>query len=284
MNNYDAGIEREKMLAAFTDMIKPARIIANFSRKELAERSGLSAELIADVEDGLHRFHEAHYLALAAVFDGTKYSEDASIYRAVLRILTPEDELIQTVSDDDFVLVRRWLATFSMENGSDDGFNDEISDDAVVDIEDLIRNSDIYADVSASENRNFQAFINRIEPLLKESDRSISVPLTVMNELSEDMEISTDEEEKLNLAETLEYIRAKSDEGIISIREPIEGFENTEDILEALSANASANDRITIITQEFELAEDLASGRPGVTTTRINDSGDLTEWKVINHD
>ena len=278
MNKYDAEIKREKMLASFTNMVKPARIISNFSQEELAEKSGLSIELIAGVENGMHRFHEAHYLALAAVFDSTKYTEDGSIYRAVLKILTPDDETIQSGYEDGFILVKRWLDTFSAETDAD---NDRIADDW---IEELVRNSDIYADTSTAEDGNFQAFVNRIEPLLRETGKVISVPSTVMKELSEDMEITGNEEERMNLAEALEYIRAKSDEGIISIREPIEGFDDTEDVLEALAANASADDRITIITQEFELADDLASERPCVTAARINYNGDLTLWRVITHD
>ena len=276
MNNYDAGIKREKMLSAFTTMIKPARIIANFSQEELAEKSGLSLELVSGVENGMHRFHESHYLALAAVFDNTKYTEDSSIYRAVLRILTPEDEIIRVGNDDDFVLIRRWFETFSGGNESDDG---RVADNLV---EDIVKNYDIYVDTSAVEDENFPAFVSRLEPLLRAADAEIFVPSTIIDELSDDIETSEDEKEKLNLTEALEYVRVKSNEGLIHIQESYGGFDDfddTEDFLASTIADASNGDKILVITQEFELSQDLTSGHQNVIAAYINDKGDIIMWR-----
>lgn len=67
-------------------------MIMNLSREKLAEFSGLPLDVVAGAEEGMHRLHEPYYLALAAVFDRTKYTEDASIYKALVRILTPENK------------------------------------------------------------------------------------------------------------------------------------------------------------------------------------------------
>ncbi|MBR1486679.1 MAG: hypothetical protein IJ859_06975 [Synergistaceae bacterium] len=273
MNNYEGTIKREKMLANFSNMIKSARIITGLSHEELAKKSGLSAEFIIGVEEGLHRFHEAHYLALAAVFDNVKYSEDSNIYKALLRILTPEDEIFKTGCENDFVLVRRWFETFNEDfEAEDESFNDNF-------LEDLAVNYDIYADSSAIEDENFPALVSRLEPLLIQNASKIFVPSVSVRELEEDIELSKYAEEKLNLREVLEYIKAKNEEGLISILESPEDFDDTEEMLAETLIHSPEYEKIAIITQDFELAENLTSEHQNVTALHISDTGDLILWR-----
>ena len=132
MYDMDNGkILREKMLGTFGSMLRPARIILNMSREELAAKTGLHLETIAGVEDGFHRFHERHYLAIASVFDYMKFTEEGNIYKALVRILTPDGEFVSAsegCADDDFILVKRWFATFG-DAGTYDGENYNEEDD-----------------------------------------------------------------------------------------------------------------------------------------------------------
>ena len=263
---YEGTIKREKMLTAFSSMLKPARIITNFSQEELAEKSGLPVDLIARVENGMHRFHEPHYLALAAVFD--KYTENYNIYRAVLRILTPEDEFVDEAND--FVLVKRWFESFNEKNETGSGYDNLL--------ESLAGKYDIYVGTSAAEDENFPAFVSRIEPLLMQAHSKIFMPSTVVSEIEEDIEISNDEREKLDFAEALDYIRTKSAEGVIEIRECLEGFDDTSEVLTAIVADMQSYDRAAVITQDFRLASILTSGSQEVIAAHINDTGDLVLW------
>lgn len=271
---YEGTIKREKMLSAFSTMLKPARLITNFSQEELAEKSGLPVELIAGVENGRHRFHEPHYLALAAVFDSTKYTENYNIYRAVLRILTPEDEIVDDT--DDFVLVKRWFESF---NEANENYNGTEYDDI---LENLAGKYDIYVDTSAAEDENFPAFVSRLEPLLMQARAKIFVPSTVVSEIEEDIEISDNEREKMDLTEALDYIRTKSAVGVIEIRECLEGFDDTSEVLIALVTDMQSYDKIAIITQDFGLAR-VMSCQAKVLSAHINDTGDLVLWEE-NHD
>ena len=131
--SYSGKILREKMLGTFGSMLRPARMIMNMTREELAEKSGLPLEIISGVEDGFHRFHEPHYLALASVFDYVKFTEDDNIYQALIRILTPDNEFEAENHADDFILVKRWLETFNL--GSD-GVNEAYEDEEYNEVED----------------------------------------------------------------------------------------------------------------------------------------------------
>ena len=261
MTNYEGTIKREKMLSNFSSMIKPARLITNLSRKELAEKSGLPLEIIAGVEDGIHRFHEAHYLALAAVFDDVASTEDSSIYRAVLRILTPEDEALRMNDDGGFILVKRWFDTFRQnDNSTDDDF-----------LSDLAGNYEIYADASAVEDENFPALVTRLEPFLRQNGTKIFIPSAAVDELEEDIEISGDSEENIDLDEALHYVKTKNEEGLISIRECPGDFGDAEEILQP--------ERTAVITQDSDLAENLASKYPKIIAAHISDTGDLILWR-----
>lgn len=267
MTNCEGTIKREKMLANFSSMIKPARLITNLSRQELAEKSGLPLELIAGVEHGIHRFHEAHYLPLAAVFDSIADTEDCSMYRAVLRVLTPEDESLRMNDDGGFILVKRWFDTFMQ---SDDSTDDDF-------LSDLAGNYEIYADTSAVEDENFPALVIRLEPLLRQNNTKIFVPSAAVDELEEDIEISGNAEENIDLNAALHYVRTKNEEGLIDIFECPEDFDDTEEIFTAILAGQP--ERIAIITQDSALAENLASKYPKVIVAHISDTGDLILWR-----
>ena len=273
MNNNEGTIKREKMLSNFSTMIKPARLITNLSQEKLAEMSGLSIELIIGVENGMHRFHEEHYLALAAVFDNMKYTEDSSIYKAMLRILTPEGEIFEISDDNDFILVKRWFDTFSEDNN----INNERTCDSF--LEDLAEDYSIYVETSAAEDENFPALLSRLEPFLCQSEKKILVPSTVINELKEDIENSEEAEEKLNLTEALEFLDIKKNEGLIKIRDCPQIFEDTEEVLHSMIANESEYNKIAVITQDPGVAQILMSYHENIISAHINDTGDLILWR-----
>ena len=272
MNNNEGTIKREKMLSNFSSMIKPARLITNLSQEELAERSGLSIELITSVENGMHRFHDEHYLALAAVFDNMKYTEDSSIYKAVLRILTPEDEIFAANDDNDFILVKRWFDTFSEDNK-----NSEMACDSF--LENLAEDYSIYVDTSAAEDENFPALVSRLEPFLRQSENQILVPSTVINELKEDIENSEEAEEKLSLTEAFDFIDTKEGEGLIKIRDCPQIFGDTEEVLPAMITKEAEYNQVAVITQDSGLARILMSYHENIISAHINDTGDLILWR-----
>ena len=77
-------------------------------------------------------------------------------------------------------------------------------------------------------------------------------------------------------------MRVKSNEGLIQIQESYGGFydfDDTEDFLASTIADASNGDKILVITQEFELSQDLTSGHQNVIAAYINDKGDIIMWR-----
>lgn len=290
-NNYEGTIKREKMLSNFSSMIKPARLISNLSQRELADKSGLSIELIAGVENGIHRFHEEHYIALAAVFDNMKYSAEDNIYKAVLRILTPEDEIFdfERSDDRDFILVRRWFDSFiDSENENESEIANEniinINHDNTCDslLEDLAENYNIYVDTSAAEDENFPALVSRLEPLLRQSENQLSVPSTVIKELREDIETCEGADERLNIADAFNFLETKEAEGLIKIcdcSQVYESFQDTEEVLSNMIAKEADNNKIAVITQDPGLAKILMSYNENIIAAQINDTGDLFFWR-----
>ena len=279
--NYNGQTLREKMLGTFGTMLRPARMIMNFSREQLAEFSGLPLDVIAGAEDGIHRLHEPHYLALAAVFDSTKYTEDASIYKALVRILTPENEFSYDSGEGDFILVKRWFATFSMNDDKEEEYgHDEYDDDDDGDmtsesnLDDIASGYRIFADTSATEDENFPAFVERIEPLLRQNDSVISIPSAVLEELRGDMDMNDDE----TLRRSIDFVTRKISEGLIKLRTcPVMNTDDIDEILAEMFSETGEN--IMLITQDEERAEYLASNNPNVTASRLTDGGGLAIWE-----
>lgn len=280
--NHNGQALREKMLGTFGTMLRPARMIMNFSREQLAEFSGLPLDVIAGAEDGIHRLHEPHYLALAAVFDSTKYTEDASIYKALVRILTPENEFSYDNREGDFLLVKRWFATFSINDGEEEEYgHDEYYDDdgdmpAESDLEDIASGYRIFADTSAVEDENFPAFVEHIEPLLRQNDSVISLPSAVLEELRADIDMNDDE----ILRRSLDCVTRKISEGLIKLRtSPVLNADDTDEILAEMFSEMDEGKRIVLITQDEERADYFTSGNANLTASRLTYGGGLCVWE-----
>ena len=276
--SYNGQTLREKMLGTFGTMLRPARMIINFSREKLAEFSGLPLDVIAGAEDGIHRLHEPHYLALAAVFDSTKYTEDASIYKALVRILTPENEFSYDSGEGDFILVKRWFATFSMNDDEEEYGHDEYDDDMTAEsnLEDIASGYRIFADTSAVEDENFPAFVERIEPLLRQNDSVISIPSAVLEELRGDIDMNDDD----ILQSSLDCVTRKISEGLIKLRTcPALNADDIDEIFAGMFTDMGSDSNIMLITQDEERAEYFTSGNPNVTASRLTDGGGLSVWE-----
>lgn len=271
-------LTRKNMLGTFSAMLKPARMIMNVSREDFAELSGLDAELIADVEEGRRPFTEAHYLAAASVFDNEKHKNAENIYRALVRILTPEDFPENFGGTEDFVLVRRWFGTFSEDDPSD---TDDCEDSGIrlsdSELEDIAAECRIFADASAVKDENFPALVSRLEPLLRQSDSVIFFPQTVLDELHEDIDDSDDDDEKLNISDALKYVDRKAHEGLFRIQDY--GFDgDIVDVLSQVFANYEGEYNFMLITQDEIIAEDITDDTENVRAAHIDDKGDLILW------
>ncbi|MBQ7217658.1 MAG: hypothetical protein IJS39_16955 [Synergistaceae bacterium] len=270
---------RKNMLGTFSAMLRPARMIMNVSREEFAELSGLDPELIADVEEGRRVFTEAHYLAAASVFDNEKYKGADNIYRALVRILTPEEGSEDSGSTGDFVLVRRWFGTFS---GDDEALCEDEDEDSGYrltdsELEDMAAGWKIFADTSAIGDENFPALVTRLEPLLRQADAVISVPQTALDELTEEIGSEDDDDEKLNLSDALKYVERKASEGLIRIRD----YDLDGDSVEVINQVFEKNGHeyfFALITQDEDAAEFITKGSSNVKAVHIDDKGDLILW------
>lgn len=281
--NYNGQALREKMLGTFGTMLRPARMIMNLSREQLAEISGLPLDVIAGAEDGIHRLHEPHYLAFAAVFDNTKYTEDASIYKALVRILTPENEFSYDSGEGDFILVKRWFSTFSINDEEEEEYGhdeDEYDDDgdmsAESNLDEIASGYRIFADTTAAEDENFPAFVERIEPLLRQNDSVISLPSAVLEEIRGDIDMNDDE----TLRRSLDCVTRKISEGLIKLRTcPVMNPDDIDEILATMFRETGSDSSIMLITQDGERAEYFTSGNPNVTASRLTDNGRLAIWE-----
>lgn len=311
----NGSMTRKNMIDTFSAMLKPARMIMNISREELSALSGLDETLIEEVETGRLRLQKSHYLALASVFDNAKYQEEENIYRALVRILTPDNEADSDGEAGDFVLVRRWFDTFSGDSENDGGFeeyeelvqvpelagvndiyDDEYSDEDFDDeadedtdealpgeilsdseLEDLAENCKIFADSSAVSDENFPALITRLEPLLRQADSVIIVPQKAIDELQEHISRSASEDEKLNLSDALKYIARKGNEGLIRIRSyDFDG--DSDDVIGEVFDKHGDEYEFMLITQLGDVYLNVVSGRENVRAAHINDKGDLILW------
>ena len=312
----DGSILRSSMLETFSAMLRPARRIMNISQQELAALSGLDESLIEAVEDSRMTLQRPQYLALAAVFDSVKYKEGEEIYRALLRILTPDASARYSGEYQDFVLVRRWLETFCGIDGSID--SDEVSkeipelvraddlpdyasdsggeentdcdsdyEDSTEELpgerlpdselEDIAANCKIIADASAIGDENFPALITRFEPLLRQADAIIIVPQKAIDELREKINTSMNEDEKLNLSDALKYVARKGNEGLLRIRSyDLDG--SSTDVIDGVFDKYSKEYDFMLITQDCSVFRNIVSGRENVSAARINDKGDLILW------
>ena len=311
-------ITRKNMLETFSAMLKPARMIMNISREELADLSGLDESLIENVETGRMILQKSHYLALASVFDNVKYQEEENIYRALVRILTPERDDESSGEHESFVLVRRWFETFNEELVIIPGLNDDVmfeagedfrfgkeddedydsdaeyedaDDDEDIEVlpgekltdselEDLAANSKIIADTSAIGNENFPALVTRLEPLLRQADSVIIVPHRAIDELQESIAAADSEDEKLNLSDALKYVERKANEGLIKIRSY--DFEcaddSADDVISDVFDKLGKEYDFMFITQDARVYLDLVSGRENVKAAHVDDKGDLILW------
>ena len=279
----DGRLMRKEMLKTFSGMLKPARMVMNISREELAELSGLDEGLIADVEEGRQTFSKEHYLAIASVFDQAGMSEEGNLYLALVRLLAPENP---TTATEDFTLVRRWFGTFSEENMPED---DDDDDDDTQDEQDEVRLTDaeleelagsckIFADTSAISDENFPALVSRLEPLLRDADAVIFVPEAAIEELREEIDDCGDDDMSLNLSDALKYVERRAGDGLIKIRTyDIPG--DTEDVLEGVFAKYADEYKFMLLTQDGDVAEELMEGNEALRAAHIDDKGDLIEWR-----
>lgn len=288
---YNGQELREKMTDTFSTMIHPARMIVNMSKEDLAELSGLSESLISEVEKGEQTFESSHYLALASVFDNTKNTEEENIYRALVRILTPEDVFETGDEAEDFTLVRRWFKTFNGEavnfyddnhdsinyDDSDDSqeFTDKLSD---TELKELAEKYKIYADTSAIEDENFPALVSRLEPSLRNADSTIYVTEASLDELSDAVKNGNNREEMFNLSQSLDFVERHCEDGLIKLdRSQTCDKEDPYEIMSEIFENKKH--KFMLITQDEELAEALTKDNEHVAAAYIDDKGDLILWR-----
>ena len=134
---------RERMLENFSGSFKYALKVSDFSDQKFAEIAGLDISRFDDIKKGAE-VTNMEYLAIASVFDHVTYSDEA-VYKAVVKILTPDDYKITSLDDDaNFILVSRWLETFNHDSEPVNLDDDDINDD--INIEDEDEPDDDYDD------------------------------------------------------------------------------------------------------------------------------------------
>lgn len=277
--NEDNITFRNAMLDNFGKMLRPARMIINMQRSELAKMSGLSEELINEIETGERPLEQEHYLAIASVFDNAGYHEDRNIYEALVRILIPENSFDEYAKD--FILIRKWFETL---NAVEKMYQDDNALGTTwenTDFAKITSQYKIFADTSAVEDENFSALMNKLEPFLKENNAAIIIPQTVINDLNDDYVAAEDEEDELSIKEIIEYIDDYKTDGLIVIRGNDSGA-NTYEALSEVFDNLKDEYRFMLVTQDIEQAkfvnDNNSSRKNPVIVAYIDDDAELSIW------
>ena len=279
MEKLSGALLRNSMLETFGKMLKPARIIMNLSEEELSKLSGIPENVIAEIESGERSFTSTNYIAAASVLDNAGYSSDRNIYEAVVKILTPDSAY--EVETGDFILVRRWLRTFTAGEAEiqyDDTPSTILTD---TEIDRIVMKYKIFADTSSVEDESFPKLVDRLEPFLRKYDAALIIPKSVINDLNDDYVASGDEEEELSAKETMDYVKHCEAESIITVRGNDAGTDTYEE-LSAIFDKVQGGYRFALITQDIETAKAVSDSNNGrqspVIVLRFDEGGNLMIW------
>ena len=177
-----------------------------------------------------------------------------------MKILTPDSAY--EVETGDFILVRRWLRTFTAGEAEiqyDDTPSTILTD---TEIDRIVMKYKIFADTSSVEDESFPKLVDRLEPFLRKYDAALIIPKSVINDLNDDYVASGDEEEELSAKETMDYVKHCEAESIITVRGNDAGTDTYEE-LSAIFDKVQGGYRFALITQDIETAKAVSDSNNG---------------------